>query len=287
MARVTFVKSTQRRYEMVAVIDDSTGQPKRTPVMNRDGVQKTDKRGNKVFMRVTVADKTKPLPDLQCESCGETIPVGAPHKHVTPKSGPYGGRKRVRCATCPTWQVWDLSNSLSAQLARISHEAQEEFNAGVDSADDVQSILNTAAESIREIAEQKKESAQNIEDGFGHPTSTSEELNDVADQLDSWADDVEQNEVPDAPEPEEEDRWYVVNADGSGDVFEDVPEGYESEDEAQDALGEYLEQNPNESADSFTVEERPYLADEPTDEQMDDWRDEANDALSIIDESPV
>lgn len=286
MARVTFVKKTQQRFKMVPVLD-ADGNQKRTPVMGRNGEQRKTKTGRLVFMDVTVADKTQPKPDLKCENCDETIPVGAPHKHVTPKSGPYGGRKRVRCAKCPTWQVWDLSHSLSANLARISYDAQQAFDGGVETVDDVEAILSQAAEEIRGLAEEKRDSASNIEEGFGHSTYQSDELNEVADSLESWADDVEQAEVPELPEPEEEDRWYVVNTDGSGDVFEDVPEGYESEDEAQTALDEYLEANADETADSFEIEQREYTPEEPTDDQMDTWRDEAADALSIIDESPV
>ena len=261
MARVTFVKKTQQRYKMVAVIDEATGKPKRTPVMGRDGEQRTDKRGNKVFMRVTVADKNQPLPDLKCESCGKVIPVGDPHKHVTPKSGPYGGSKRVRCSKCPTWQVWDLSHSLSAQIARISHEAQEAFNAGVESVDDVEAILSQAAEEIRGLAEEKRESAGNIEDGFGHSTYVSDELNEVADSLESWADDVEQADVPDAPEETEyPDHEFEEDDDEDADEGTCAVEGCDKDE---------------------SEHETTY------DDAMDTWRDEAADALSIIDESPV
>lgn len=260
MARVTFVKKTQQRYVMVPVLDEN-GKPKRTPVMGRSGEQRTTKTGRLVFMDVTVADKSRPKPDLKCESCGEIIPVGDPHKHVTPKSGPYGGSKRVRCAKCPTWQVWDLSNSLSASLARISHEAQEAFAGGVESVDDVEAILSQAAEEIRGLAEEKREGASNIEDGFGHPTSMSEELNDTADSLDSWADDVEQAEVPDAPDETE----YVDHE------FEQ-----DEDEDAEDGKCGVEGCDKDESEHDSTLEDA-----------MDTWRDEAADALSVLDESPV
>lgn len=288
MARVTYVKKAQPRYRTVPVIDEATGKQKLTPVMGRDGKQKTNKFGTPTFLRVTEADKSQPLPNRKCESCGKEIEVGAPYKWIKPKSGPYGGSLKVRCGDCPTWHVWDYSYSMSARLAQIAYEAGQAFdNTDITTADDVTEILSQAAESIRELAEEKKESASNIEDGFGHETEKSQELNDIAEQLESWADDVENNEVPDAPEPEEEDRWYVVNTGDGSVVFEDTPEGYETADEARAELDAYLEQNPNEDAESFDVEERPYTPDEPTDEQMDEWRDEARSALDIVDESPV
>jgi hypothetical protein len=257
MARITYVKKTQRRYKMVPVIDPDTGKPKRTPVMGRDGKQKSSKRGL-TWMTVTVADKTKPLPDIKCENCGKVIPVGDPHKHVSPKSGPYGGHKRIRCATCPTWQPWDLSNSLSARLQQVSSEAYETFNNGVDTAEDVQSILETAAEAIRGLAEEKRESAQNIEDGFGHETEKSQELNDIADQLESWADEVEQNDVPDLP-----------------DESEYVDHDFEPDEDDEDKC----------AVDGCDKDESEH--EETWDDALDNWRSEAEDALSIIDESPV
>lgn len=260
MARVTFVKHTQRRYKMVPVIDEATGKAKRTPVMGRNGEQKSSKRGL-TFMTVTVADKSRPLPDLTCESCRKTIPVGAPHKHVSPKSGPYGGHKRIRCGTCPSWQVWDLSNSLSARLAQIAHEAELAFDDGeITTPDDVQEILASAAESIRELAAEKQESAQNIEDGFGHSTEKSDELADIADQLESWADDVENADVPDAPEEDEyPDHEFEQNE--------------EDEDDAECAV------------DGCTKEESEHET--TMEEAMETWRDEARSALDVVNESPV
>lgn len=202
MARITYVKQAQQRYKTVPVIDPETGKQKVTPVMktvrvrNDDGtittsqVPKTTKSGRAVTMRVTVADKSQPLPNRTCDKCRTEITVGSPYKHISPKSGPYGGRTMYRCGSCPGWRVWEYSNSLSARIAEIEHNATDAANDATD-AEGVRDALRAAAESIRELAEEKRESAQSIEDGFGHSTSMSEELADQADQLESWADDVE------------------------------------------------------------------------------------------------
>ena len=295
MARTTHVRKAQQRYETVVVLDDE-GNPVRTPVMktvrvHSDAtaspeirqVQKTTKKGKPVFMTKTVADKTKPLPPETCTACQKTIEVGTPYKWIQPKSGPYGGRRMARHEGCPSWQVWDYSSSLSAQLARISHD----FNEAVDSAespDDVQSALDEAAASVEEIVEQKREAASNIEEGFGHATSSSEQLEEIADQLESWASEISGADIPDLPEPD--DRYFIEGPDGSRHGDDD---GYETEDDARIALTGMLEDLIEEGSD-ITEDDFEFVAetpDEPSAEQIDEWRDAVRDAVTIVDESPV
>lgn len=235
MARVTHVKRAQQRFETKPVLGRD-GQPVQVPVMRRDGTQKVTKRGKPVFMRRTVEDRSKPKPLLTCDYCHKPIEIGTPYKHITPKSGPYGGYQRNRHESCPTWQVWDYSSSLSAQVAQIEHDFNEGL-AGVNDEDDVQSLLDDAAQAVRDIAEEKRQSAQNIEEGFGHETSTSQDLSDVADQLDSWADEIESATIPDRPEHEPED-----------------PEDDEG--------------------------------DELTDDELQEWRDEVANTVTIVGECP-
>jgi len=262
MARVTHVKKAQQRYETV-VVRDADGAPVRTPVMKtvRDRetgestqVQKTTKTGRPVFMTQSVADRSKPKEPYTCDFCRKPIEVGTPYKHITPKSGPYGGTKKTRHESCPTWQVWEYSNSLSAQLAQIAHSFNEGLD-GVESTDDVSSLLSEAAEEVRSIAEQKRESASAMEDGFGQATSVSEQLEETADSLDEWADEIEQADVPDIDDCED--------CDGTGQVDvedEDVPVDGEQE-ECTTCSG--------------------------SGEDMDAWRDKVRDEVTIVDESPV
>jgi hypothetical protein len=278
MPQITHVAKAQPRFATVPVLDPETGQPKRTPVM-RNGVQKTTKRGALVFMNVTAPDKDNPLPPYTCDYCHKPIEVGTPYKHISPKSGPYGGQKKTRHEGCPTWNVWDYSSSLSAQLARIEHDFWNEID-GVETVDDVTSALSSAAEEIREIAEEKESGASNIEEGFGHETESSNTLRETAESLSSWADEIEAVDIPDVPEPEE--RWYIRGLDGA-EVGDEA--GYDTEEEAQAELDALIEAGERVEGDGAeVVSDTP---DNPTDEELDGWRDEVRDACSIVGESPV
>ena len=265
MARITHVKRTQQRYKTVPVIDPETGEPKRTPVMRKDGTQKKtrDKHGRPgrpVFMTVTVADKTQPLPLYTCDACREPIEIGTPMKHISPKSGPYGGRKLTRHESCPTWQVWEYSSSWSARIAQATHGFSVD---NAETPEEVQEALDDVAGAIRELAEESRETASNIEDGFGHATQQSEDAEARADDLDGWADEIEQADIPELPEPEEQD---CEACEGGGRV--------------EDVNGDAVDCPDCDGSGQVTP-------DEPTDEQMDEWRENVIDACSIVDESPV
>jgi hypothetical protein len=137
-----------------------------------------------------------------CDSCGKEIAVGSPYKYMSIKTGPYSSRKLVRCADCSDWHIWEYSNSTSARVAQIVHEAETSL-ADADDEDAARDIMQTAAEAARDLAEEKREGASNIEDGFGHPTQQSEELTDLADQLDEWAESLEQASIPDFPDAQD------------------------------------------------------------------------------------
>ncbi len=212
MARVHYVKRAQQRYATKPVLDNDGNQVVQP-------IDRTTRNGRQVTVRVTETDYSQPLPNRSCEKCQTEIKVGDPYQWVQPKSGPYGGIKRFRCGKCPSWQLWELSNSLGARLMEVSSD----FWSAIDSAqetDDVQSALDDAAGRVRDIAEEKRESAENIRDGFGHDTSQSEELDDVADQLESWADEIESATIPDFPEPDE-DTEDIEESDDGNDALED------------------------------------------------------------------
>lgn len=209
MARITHVKKAQQRYKTVPVLDEQ-GEPVRTPVMRRDGTQKVTKRGRPVFMSKTVADKSQPLPELSCDypGCsinGGKIAVGSSYKHITPKSGPYGGRQRNRHAEHPNWRIWEYSSSLSARIAQIIDGAETSIPGEATEASDYESVLESAADEIEGLAEEKEEAATNIEEGFGHETSSSADRREEAESLRDWAEELRGVSFDDPPEEPEDD----------------------------------------------------------------------------------
>lgn len=275
MARITHVKAARQRYATVPVIDPNTGEPKTTPVMvtrtvhAADGtttttrVQKTTKTGKPVTMKVTTTDKTRPLPNYTCEACHTEITVGSPYKHVSPKSGPYGGATRRRCAKCPTWQSWELSNALWARIDQVILPAEEAFAEAREDqdAEGMRSALETAAEGIRELAQERAESAQSIEDGFGHETEQSAALQEDADALEEWADELESAEVPDYPTAPD-GQVPCEDCDGSG-----------ADDDEQTC----------QSCDGGGEVD----ASEVTEDQVSEWEDQVDEAATTLENNPL
>ena len=281
MPRVTSVKKAQPRYRTVPVLDPATGEQKVTPVMRPDGTQKVTKHGKPVVLRVTAPDKDHPLPNRHCDKCSKEIEVGDPYKWIKPKSGPYGGQMRVRCATCPSWQVWEYSSSLYARTAQISNDAWESFPESATEPEEISDWLSEVADEIESLAQEKEESASNIEDGFGHATSASEELEEVAEQLNSWASDVRDADVPELPEPEPVD---CEECDGTGRVANPDYSGHEAANalEAGEDYDEEEEVDCEQCNGTGEVE-----GEEPTEDQMSDWLEEVREAVAVVDECPV
>ena len=192
MPKITHVAKAQQRYEMIKTGDVVS-------------VDRKTKSGREVTARKSVPDKSKPLPPPRCDHCGNPIEVGTPYKWIAPRSGPYGGTKRYRHESCPTWQVWEYSNSLSALIAAAQHDAQEALASANDQGD-FESVASDFAAAIQDLADQKNESADNIESGFGHETYVSEDLRDTASNLESWVSDIENFQEEDYPEPEDESK---------------------------------------------------------------------------------
>jgi|SRR5579872_1480327 len=271
MPRVQHVAKARQRYQPRPIIDPETGQQKRVPVMKGDK-QATDKHGKPVWRKLSEPDLDHPLPLRKCDAPGcpepdALIQVGTPFKWISIRRA-YGSIEKYRHESCPTWQVWEYSDSLSARISRIQHDAGLDL-ANADDEDGFVDACATAADAIRELADEKEEAGQNMEDGFQHETEQSADLKDIAEQLREWAEQVEdaygQTGI-DEPEPEPEN-CPACSATGRVETDESAP-GTEPCDEC----GGSGEVTPE----------------EPTEEQMDEWRSGVRDAIQeIIDNSPV
>lgn len=291
MPRIVHVAAARQRYATVPVLDGN-GEPRRTPICHPGTfVQKVDKRGRPVFRAVTVADKSQPLPPAICDYSGcpvedKIIAVGTAYKRMDIKTGPTTSRTLTRHETCPAWNTWDYSNSLAAQIDRVVHEAHEAAAAATE-AGEVESALNCAADEIRELADNKREAAQNIEDGFGNPTTQSEALTEQVDGLDEWAEAIESTDVP--------EKETCRGCGGEGSTECRVCEGDCTEDcEDCEATG-FIDGEECASCENGQTDctECSGSGAEDCDSDCDDgydaesWRDEVASVLAVLEERPV
>jgi hypothetical protein len=153
----------------------------------------------------TVASARKRKDDRDpyvCYSCHEDIAEGTAYAWTQPSR--YSARINWH-ATCPTppGSMMEANEKRAAAMAAFEngYDAIDELRKydgegeGIDTDEFVERIkdevLNVVGEGVREAAELWRESASNIEDGFGHSTSMSEEFESNADEVESIADEVE------------------------------------------------------------------------------------------------
>ena len=141
---------------------------------------------------------------------------------------PYRGRK-IRSGTYP------LPSAVESNATRSSYlSLQEALHEDLQHSDTVYAIGDAVVaahdEAIR-VSEELREKAENIEDGFGHETEQSQLFNEQADDVETWAGDLENTDIPDEPgkEPVHPAR-------------KDFPEGEAGDEEYEGALNNYDEE---------------------------------------------
>lgn len=278
MARITHVKHARQRYAMVPVLD-SEGQPVKIALTKNGAPQKT-KHGREVTITKSVQDRTRPLPMPKCDAPNcrlaeerdgdKTIRPGEAYKHISPKTGPYGGRTLTRHEVCPTWNRWEYNYSTASQIERITHEA--DLDVEWESEDDAQSTIDEIVSEAEALLDEKQSNLDNLPEAF----QQSGDLYEQVEALQGWVDELQNVSIPELPEAEPKQVWYVNGPDGQS-LNE---EGYETEDEAQNALDVYADENPDEDMDEWAVESEDSEEEgELTDEQWADWREETRDAI--------
>lgn len=155
--------------------------------------------------RVKAAQKSKRA--RHCGRCRDEIQIGQPYLWWRRKTGNASGITYIRCGKpeCAP----KPSEVVTNQYASMIMAAAEGFDAGVggfESAQDIAEALREYGQTATEISEMMIENADNMESGFGHSTSTSDELRERGDAWESYAQEVE-SEADDIEgmEPEDEE----------------------------------------------------------------------------------
>jgi hypothetical protein len=177
----------------------------------------------KEMARVTYVKSAKGRKDgraRRCSNCGIEILPGAPYKWFASRIGRYSQRKDF-CADC---RIRPSMMTTSPHLSTIyaGQEAAEDALAagGSDmSLTDIADAVRGYAEALREASESYGESADNIEDGFGHETSTSADIREKADECESLADTVESaaDDIEGMDDPEADEDEFMDDFEGETD----------------------------------------------------------------------
>lgn len=176
----------------------------------------------------------------RCAGCGKEINPGDSYKWFKIKLA-YGGIRKNYCSTC-TIRPSAMTNSVHRQAILMAQEAAEDALAqeGQTLADIAQILRDYGSTCTDEIAEGYRESAQNIEDGFGHPTYQSDELTEQADAWEAFGQecDAEADEIESLEDPDDDDAVKQAVLD-ENDEFDD---GEQLEAAIEEKRGEWRDQ---------------------------------------------
>jgi hypothetical protein len=170
--------------------------------------------------RVTYVASAKGRKDgrnRRCIKCGTEIEPGQPYKWTALRIGRSSQRKDF-CANCPV-RPSDQTTSPHLQTLYLAQETAEDALAqgGGLGLTDLADIVRGYAEGVREAAESYGESADNMEEGFGHETYQSQEIREKADECESAADTIESaaDEIESMDDPDAEDDEFLGEYEGS------------------------------------------------------------------------
>lgn len=207
--------------------------------------------------------------NLRCEKCSDEITPGDGYRWWANRMpGQRGSYRRIRCmkSEC-TPTTADMTPGRRGQLMQIQQDGEEQI-ANATSVEELESVANDLADQVQEMADELRESAENIESGFGHETYQSQELNERADAMEGYAEELRD------PDLEEYDELDPEDADA---VRQAVLDEYGVEDE--DA---FAEEHEDEDFDAL-VETKRVEAEETKEAHLDEQREKVIDKLNEVD----
>src|SRR6266576_1095632 len=102
-------------------------------------------------MRVNIVQSAR-KPQGDCQACGKPIDMGQAYRWIKFR---YGG-KRKRHLTCKPFRASDMTNAKYGQVYAAIEAAEDALDGMTDfqTVEEVQEVLNSCAESAREVAEE-------------------------------------------------------------------------------------------------------------------------------------
>lgn len=187
-----------------------------------------------------------------CTACRQPIEAGQRFYQWCPRATRSGtGQNRFRHVACGSPRqselypfnklapLWDAQADAEGAIHLVAVSDRDYETALADVKEQVQAVADAA----RSVGEEYNESAQNIEDGFGHETYQSAELREKGEALEDWANDLESwDPTQDAPDLDE---------------FDDLDDSLDEDDEdaretaIDEAIDNWLDEVKSEASDAI------------------------------------
>lgn len=202
----------------------------------------------------------------KCEKCLTDIGKGSPYKWMAVKlRGHNPSSRKIRCEGCEDWHEWEWNPSLPAQAKRIAHDTEEtlRYHRIYSNEAGAEAIMREAASDVDILANTRQVSADRARRAFGDQNFRTRQFDGDATALRRWAQRFRSWHCSPLPEPELTDcslcsaKGMDLDAGGDSSCFECQGAGR-------------------------------YIPEEPSEEQLDDWRIEvADDAMEVLEECPI
>lgn len=151
---------------------------------------------------------------IRCGKCGITIVIGESYMWWANRlPGAPSGHRNIRCSACPpsiaertpgrAGEFMMAQQNAEGEIAQWCGEMQNLLTAPTPDAESLyapRDVLDGFADEVEGISQEMIESADNMEEGFGHATSTSDELRERGEDLESQASDVRETDFEDVPD---------------------------------------------------------------------------------------
>jgi hypothetical protein len=149
--------------------------------------------------RITRVEKCRKSPG-DCRKCRKTIAKGAPYRWFQK----YRSAKFLVCDSC-TIRGSDTAGGRMCEVYACQEEATDAVGEwDGEEKDDLDSLLDDAAEQARDLGGEYEASAEAIRENFSE-SPTADECDEKRDALEEWADAMEnaKDNIEEKPEPEE------------------------------------------------------------------------------------